>query len=170
MKYLAFVLFLTVSFSSYSQELDSIAIKELVQEINNTQGLDSTYHNWSELTGIHTDGGAELISWRNKGELVKVYQQVGLSFGRLTTIIYLHDDKPIMAIETEENFELDDQGEIDYRVLKVVFQEINYYYKEVPAASGEYDLDYWQVGKRVLSEQYCSSSEFLYPVKLVKRN
>ena len=168
MRLLALIFCLNISLYAHAQELDSIAIKAIVQQIENTAELDSMVHDWSQLTGVVTDGGAELISWRNNGEVVKVIQQVGLSFGRMTTTIYLQDSKPIMAIEIEENFSVDDHGEIDYTSLKVVYQEINFYYKEDPVVSGEYDLDYRSMGKRVLSEQYCTTSELLYPLELIK--
>ena len=168
MRLLALIFCLNISLYAHAQELDSIAIKAIVQQIDNTAELDSTVHDWSQLTGVVTDGGAELISWRNNGEVVKVFKQVGLSFGRITTTIYLQDSEPIMAIETEENFGVDDHGEIDYTSLKVVYQEINFYYKEDPFRSGEYDLDYRSIGKRVLSEQYCTTSELLYPLELIK--
>ena len=168
MRFLTLIFCLIISLSAHAQELDTVAIKAIVQQIDNTAELDSTVHDWSQLTGVVTDGGAELISWRNNGEVVKVFQQVGLSFGRITTTIYLHDSEPIMAIETEENFGFDDQGEIDYTSLKMVYQEINFYYKEDPPYSGEYDLYNRHTGKRVLSEQYCSSSELLHPLELIK--
>ena len=168
MRLLALIFCLIISLFAHAQEQDTVAIKAIVQQIDNTAELDSTVHDWSQLTGVVTDGGAELISWRNNGEVVKVFQQIGLSFGRITTTIYLHDSEPIMAIETEENFGFDDQGEIDYTSLKMVYQEINFYYKEDPPYSGEYDLYNRHIGKRVLSEQYCSSSELLYPLELIK--
>ena len=168
MRLIALIFCLIISLFTQAQELDSVAIKAIVQHIENTEELDSTFHDWSQLTGVVTDGGAELISWRKNGEVVKVFQQVGLSFGRLTTTIYLQDSNPIMAIETEENFGIDDQGEIDYTSLKVVYQEISFYYKEEPAQSGEYDLDYRRIGKRVHSEQYCTTYELLYPLELIK--
>jgi len=168
MRLLALIFCSIISLCAHAQELDTVAIKAIVQQIDNTAELDSTVHDWSQLTGVVTDGGAELISWRNNGEVVKVFQQVGLSFGRITTTIYLHDSEPIMAIETEENFGFDDQGEIDYTSLKLVYQETNFYYKEDPPYSGEYDLYNRHTGKRVLSEQYCSSSELLHPLELIK--
>lgn len=159
---------LSLSFSCYSQELDSVMIKNLVHEIENNRGLDSANHNWSEMTGVYPDGGFEFVTWYNGEELVKVYLQVGLSYGRLTTIIYLDDSKPIMTIETEENFNLNNEGEIDLSRLNLVFREVTFLYKEDPAGSGEYDLEYRTMGKRVFSDPYCSSSELLYPLTLIR--
>ena len=137
-----------------SQQYDLNWIKDKVNEIENNPDLKRTEFDWAELTGIVTDGGGTLKVWRNKRHICKIDQEIGLSYGRLRTIIYLENGNPIKIIDTEENFG-QDNGELNYEELNEVFKATIYVF--------DWDNDKSQIdriGKRVLSEGSCSTFEY----------
>ena len=57
-----------------------------------------------ELSGNTTDGGWIIKVWHNENQTYKIVEEIGLSNGRIRTIIYLNKEIPIKFIQTEENF------------------------------------------------------------------
>jgi len=49
MRLLTLIFCLIISLYAHAQELDTVAIKAIVQQIDNTAELDSTVHDWSQL-------------------------------------------------------------------------------------------------------------------------
>ncbi len=128
------------------QQNDLTWIKNRVNEIDESNDLIKTEFDWNEITGTATDGGGTLTVWQNKNYIIKIEQEIGLSYGRIRTIIYLDKGVPIKIIDTEENFGYDKSE------LNEVFKGTIYVF--------EWENDnskIERIGKRVLSEGSCST-------------
>jgi hypothetical protein len=62
-----------------------------VKSIESDSTLEETEFDWVELTGITTDGGGILKVWRNENQICKIVEEIGFSYGRIMTIIYLNN-------------------------------------------------------------------------------
>jgi hypothetical protein len=62
-----------------------------VKSIESDSTLEKTEFDWVELTGITTDGGGILKVWRNENQICKIVEEIGFSYGRIMTIIYLNN-------------------------------------------------------------------------------
>ena len=141
-----------------AQEKTIAQIELEVNSIEANRALTKTEFDWVELTGMTTDGGGILTIWRDKEQIYKIVEEIGLSYGRMKITIYLTRGIPIKIIETEENFELTDDG-INYSELKEVFK------KEVLFFDWELgDAKVKETGKRVMSEGGCSHYEDYEPI------
>jgi len=138
-------------------------INEKATEIENNTKLTQAEYNLSEFVEIITDGGGILKVWRHDNQIYKIHEEVGLSYGRITNIIYLDNDLPIKIIETEENFG-NKNGEIDYNELKEVFRANIYVFDWEND-----DVEIEQIGKRVLSEGSCSTFDYEPIIKRAKK-
>ena len=150
-----FVFILTlIGFLSFAQENETERIEKLVQSIESDSTLSESEFDWVELTGIATDGGGILNVWRKGNQIVKVYEEIGLSYGRISTTIYFQNGKPIKIIETEENFRLTNQG--------VVYNELNEVFRaEIYVFDWENDKsEIKRIGKRNMSEGNCSNFDY----------
>ncbi|MGD1958104.1 MAG: hypothetical protein ACFB2Y_04590 [Fulvivirga sp.] len=87
---------------------------------------------------------------------MKIEEEIGLSFGRLTTIIYFENGEPIKIIDREENYKWrEDQSGWDYTELNQVFQAHIYIF--------DWEMDNNQTvkkGERNLSEGTCAIFEY----------
>jgi len=150
-----FAIILTfIGFLAFGQENNLDQIDKKVNSIESDSTLTLTEFDWVELTGITTDGGGILKVWRNDVQICKIVEEIGLSYGRIKTAIYLNNGLPIKIIETEENFELEN-GELNYKELNEVFKANIYVYDW-----GNNDSKIERIGKRVLSEGSCSNFEY----------
>ncbi|WP_256867472.1 hypothetical protein [Winogradskyella forsetii] len=107
-----------------------------------------------ELTGITTDGGGILKVWSNENQICKIVEEIGLSYGRIKTIIYLESGIPIKIIETEENFRRTNQG-MEYYELNEVFKAEIYIFN--------WEMDESKIvrtGERLMSEGNCSTFDY----------
>ena len=101
----AFVIILTlIGFLAFGQENNVAQIDRKVKSIESDSTLNETKFDWVELTGITTDGGGILKVCRIEKQICKIVEEIGLSYGRIKTTIYLENGIPIKIIETEENF------------------------------------------------------------------
>ncbi|WP_226789153.1 hypothetical protein [Polaribacter reichenbachii] len=116
-----------------------------------------------ELTGITTDGGGILKVWRNEKQICKIVEKIGLSYGRITTVIYLNNGIPIKIIETEENFG-HENGELNYEKLNEVFRATIYVFDW---ENDESKIE--RTGKRVLSEGSCSTFNYEPTIERAKK-
>ncbi len=117
-----FVIILTlIGFVTFGQENKLDRIDSEVNLIESDSTLIVSEFDWNELTGITTDGGGILKVWKNKDQICKVVEEIGLSYGRIRTVIYLDNGNPIKILETEENFGHKD-GELNYNELKEIFR------------------------------------------------
>lgn len=141
-------------FVTFGQEHTLHQVQEKIQNIEKDTTLIVTEIDWIELTGITTDGGGFLKVWHKDEQVYKIMEQVGLSYGRLRTIVYLDNEVPIKIIETEENFEKSNQG-FNYKNIHEVFKVI------INVLDWEKDLaKIERTGKRVFTERPCSTFEY----------
>ena len=150
-----FVIVLTlVGFLSFAQENQTVRIDNLVQSIKADSTLTESEFDWIKITGIATDGGGILKVWRNSNQIVKVYEEIGLSYGRISTEIYLDNGEPIKIIEIEENFSLTNH-EVEYDELNEVFRAVIYMFDW---ESDKSKIE--RIAERNLSEGNCSTFDY----------
>ena len=151
----SFVIILSlIGFLAFGQENKLSQIDYEVNAIESDSSLTLTEFDWVELTGIITDGGGILKIWKNDKQIYKIVEEIGLSYGRIKTTIYLNNGLPIKIIETEENFR-HQNGELNYKELNEVFRAYIYVFDW---KKDESKIE--RIGKRVLSEGSCSSFDY----------
>ena len=143
-----------IGFVTFGQENKLDQIENEINSINSDSTLTKSEFDWAELTGITTDGGRILKVWQNENQICKIVEEIGLSYGRVKTTIYLQNEIPIKIIETEENFG-HKNGEINYTELNEVFRA-NIYIFDWENDDGKIE----RIGKRVLSEGSCSTFDY----------
>ena len=143
-----------IGFVAFGQENKLDQIENEVNSINSDSTLTKSEFDWVELTGIATDGGGILKVWRNENQICKIVEEIGLSYGRIRTTIYLQIGLPIKIIETEENFG-HKNGELNYNELNEVFRA-NIHIFDWENDDGKIE----RIGKRVLSEGSCSTFDY----------
>lgn len=150
-----FAIILTlIGFVTFGQENKLDRIDYEVNLIESDSTLTETEFDWVELTGIVTDGGGILKVWRNKYQICKIYEEIGLSYGRVSTTIYMDNGEPIKIIETEENFRRTNNG-MEYDELNEVFKAEIYVF--------DWEMDNSKIiltGKRFMSEGSCSTYDY----------
>ncbi|AUC16507.1 hypothetical protein BTO06_15705 [Tenacibaculum sp. SZ-18] len=160
----AFVIILTlIGFLAFGQENNVDRIDRKVKFIESDSTLNETEFDWVELTGITTDGGRILKVCRNEKQICKIVEEIGLSYGRIRTIIYLNKGIPIKIIETEENFG-HENGELNYKKLNEVFRATIHIF--------DWENDESTIvrtGKRVLSEGSCSTFDYESTIERAKK-
>jgi len=150
-----FVIILTlIGFVTFGQENKLDRIDYEVKLIESDSTLTEFEFDWVELTGIVTDGGGVLTVWQNKNQTCKIVEEIGLSYGRIRTTIYLESGLPIKIIETEENFG-QKNGELNYTEINEIFKATIYVYDW---ENDESKIE--RTGKRVLSEGNCSTFDY----------
>ncbi|QJP35418.1 hypothetical protein F0365_13925 [Nonlabens sp. Ci31] len=160
----AFVIILTlIGFLAFGQENKLDRIENEVKFIEMDSSLVQTEFDWVELTGIITDGGGILKVWRNENQIYKIVEEIGLSYGRIKTTIYLNNGLPIQIIETEENFG-HENGELNYKELNEVFRATIYVFDW---DNDESEIE--RIGKRVLSEGSCSTFDYEPTIERAKK-
>jgi len=161
-KYFAIILTL-LAFSVFGQGKNLDQLKSKVNLIESDSTLIRNEYDWVELTGIATDGGGILRVWRTNEQIHKIVEEVGLSYGRITTTIYLNKGTPIKIIETEENFG-QKNGELSYKELNEVFRANIYVFDW---ENDESKIE--RTGKRVLSEGTCATFDYEPTVERAKK-
>lgn len=160
---LTFILGLTIHCFSQT-ELITIINKQ-VREINSDKGLTTKLFNANEVYNKTFDGGGRIEVYLKGGQITKIEESIGLSYGLVTTIIYLKDGRPIKIIDREENFKIkDDQSGLDYTKLNQVFEASIYVVN--------WDKDDSKIlrkGERKFSEGVCSNLDYEPLVDRVKK-
>ena len=146
-----------------SQENKLEKLDNIVNSIEKEEDLKLTEFDWTKLTNINTDGGGILRVWKNETEICKIVEEIGLSYGRIRTIIYLENEKPVKIIETEENFERKN-NELNYNKLKEVFKA------EIYVFDWENDKrEIIRTGRRNMSEGNCSTFDYESIIERAKK-
>ncbi|CAM1357727.1 hypothetical protein [Tenacibaculum halocynthiae] len=143
-----------IGFVTFGQENKLDGIKSEVNSIDSDSTLTKSEFDWKKLTGITTDGGRILKVWRNENQICKIVEEIGLSYGRVKTTIYLQNGLPIKIIETEENFG-HKNGELNYNELNEVFRAYIYVFNW---ENDEGKIE--RIGKKVFSEGSCSTFDY----------
>lgn len=143
-------------FCSIGQDARTKQIDISVGLINSNDKLTLNEIDANEVYNQTFDGGGTIKIYSDSDNIFKIEQEIGLSYGRQTTIIYLTNGKPIQIIDREENFKLkDDKTTLDYSKLTQVFEATIYVFNW---DKGDSKVNY--KGKRVLSEGTCSNFEY----------
>ncbi len=119
------ILLLVILTTAQGQTKDSIAkdIEEKFQRINLDSGyLVKTLENEQFLEHM-TDGGGILTGYFKNGQINKITEQLGLSYGIKTFEFYFWDGQLIFVYEKEEDFpHIEANGSLDYNKLELVFE------------------------------------------------
>ncbi len=140
-------------------------IDKQVEQINLDKGLTKKEFNANQVYDKIFDGGGQINVYQKGGQLIKIEESIGLSYGLVTTIIYLKGGLPIKIIDREENYKIkDDQTGLDYTKLNQVFEASIYVVN--------WDKDDSKIikkGERKFSEGVCSNLDYEPLVDRVKK-
>lgn len=110
-----------------------------------------------------TDGGGQLTGYFKDGQINKVVEWLGLSYGTKTFNYYFFDGRLILVNEKEEDFpDISNSGTLDYTKVEFAF-EGNYYFNE------EKLIDQKTNGQKRFSEGVKIDEEVLF-LKTSKQN
>lgn len=158
MKRATFILTIMVGLTSrcFAQTDLMTTIEKQVEKINLDRGLTKKEFNANLVYNRIFDGGGQIDVYLKGEELVKIQQSIGLSYGLVTTIIYLKNGQPIKIIDREENYKIkDDQSGFDYTKLTQVFEASIY------VVNWENDdSKILKKGERKFSEGVCSNFDY----------
>lgn len=145
-----------LNISAYGQSEPITLIQKVVDKIESNTTLTVKEVDATEVYNRAFDGGGIIKIFTDQKVLVKIEEEIGLSFGRLTTIIYFENGEPIKIIDREENYKWrEDQSGWDYTELNQVFQADIYIF--------DWEMDNNQTvkkGERNLSEGTCAIFEY----------
>ncbi len=142
-----------------SGQIDQINAK--VKTIDSDSELTNKEFDATEVYGHAFDGGGEIKVYVSNDQLHKFEEQIGLSFGRITTIIYLKDDEPILIIDCEENFRRNDDGSFDYSSLNKVFET------KIYVADGD-SIKTIKEGERIMSDSRNGVEKYFQKIEMAK--
>lgn len=120
---------LTASYGQSTEQLIS-NIRTEFKRINSSEELDQIRLSNEEFMEHMTDGGGSLTGYFENGNLVKIVEWIGLSFGNREIEYYLKNDSLFFAFEVESRFADKEGGllaEFDYSKLVTAF-EGRYYF------------------------------------------
>lgn len=138
-------------------------IDQRIKFIDSQQKLTVRHFDASKVYKQITDGGGDISVFLLDNKIVKIKQEINLSAGRITTIIYLNCDTPIAIIEKEEIFEWPkNASKFNYKKLRRVFWE------KIYVSDGDSFKTITQ-GKRFQSEQACGTSESLTLIETTQK-
>ena len=88
-------------------------IRKKAEQINRIPFTESLLLENEDFLEQLPDGGASLTGYFYKGELVKISEWTGLSYGVIQRHYYLENGELFYALETEDYFAVDDASGID---------------------------------------------------------
>ncbi|MBT30679.1 MAG: hypothetical protein CMO01_13550 [Thalassobius sp.] len=146
-------------------QIDSLKkIDKIVRKIDSDKKLKTQKFNTDDVYNKPTDGGGIIEIKLNGTEIKKIRQEIGVSLGRLTTVIYMVDGEPIKIIDREENFDWsEEQSTYDYHSVDLVYQAEIYVFD---AKQDKYKVI--STGDRNLSSGNASLSEYTPLIKLAQ--
>ena len=163
MRKVLLIILTLMGFFAFGQESNLDQIDNKVQSIESDSTLVKSEFDLVELTGISTDGGGIIKVLRNQKQICKIIEEIGFSYGRIRTIIYLNNGIPIKIIETEENFGRKN-GALNYTELNEVFKATIHIFDWENDKS---KID--RTGKRVMSEGSCSTFDYEPTIERAKK-
>ena len=104
---------------------------------------------------------ARLKIYQLNGQIQKIHEHIGLSFGRITTIIYLENSEPILIIDREENFKRNDNGSFDCSTLDKVFEAQIYVSNGNPIKTN-------QEGDRVMTDKNTGLNQYRQKIEIAE--
>lgn len=149
-------LFIAVSEQTYAQDALLASIDKNIVTVESNRNLIVKEINFTETDSQQADGGRMLWLYGEDDELVKMVDMIGYSYGRITTIVYLKQAKPVLIIYREENFAWNkDSTGWDYKSLHQVFESKMYVFDWENEEGKTFNT-----GSRVFSDDVCSVGEF----------
>ena len=121
---MSFLIFL-ISFNAFGQNLTLKKINKEVNRIQTDSTLTITVLNALDKSKETLDGGYVLKVWHQQHDIVKIVAEMGLSYGRVKTTLYLKNNVPMKIIEIEENFSQTSNG-LNYHNLNKVYETTHY--------------------------------------------
>jgi len=126
------ILCLALSFQLFAQtkEAKIKEIKQIVQSISKTKNLQKSLLRGDEFVkDASPDGGAELTGYFKKGELVKIIESIGLSYGMNDVEYCFKNEKLIFVYETERYYPFNKKtSSFDHTELNVPAFQGRYYF------------------------------------------
>lgn len=109
------------------------SIRQAFRAINNDTTLQRVTLKGDKFLTQRTDGGGKLVGYFEDDSVLKIIEEVGLSFGIRRLEYYFKDGHLIFVYETEEDFPYDDSNaSFDYTKLSIVFEGRYYFYNNAP--------------------------------------
>jgi hypothetical protein len=100
-----------------------------------------------------TDGGGSLTAFYKEKHIYRIREQIGLSYGIITTDYYLQNDKLVCAVETERSFPVvEESGERDHQHPVQVYTGKFYF-------EGDLLLYTVKIGKRTFDDELYFDSQ-----------
>ena len=160
-KVLLNLILLWVTSATYGQSdlIDQISAD--VKAIDSNSELTIDEFDPTKVYGNAFDGGGEIEIYQLDGQIQKIHEQIGLSFGRITTIIYLENSEPILIIDREENFKRKDDGSFDYSTLNQLFEAQIYVSNGKPIKTD-------QEGSRVMTDKSTGIDKYLQKIEMAE--
>ncbi|MFA6023587.1 MAG: hypothetical protein WC781_05855 [Candidatus Pacearchaeota archaeon] len=133
-----FILIIVVLFvffiSQKSREKKVVQIKNIqdkVQLIDSEKGYQVKILNNEQFLDQMTDGGGQLIGYLKDGKVVKIVEQLGLSYAVKTYRYYFSEDQLILVYEKDENFPYNETTQaLNYTKLELAFEGRYFFEKE----------------------------------------
>ena len=129
-----FILFLIITVASTSigngQNKQEIIknIRQEFQKINLDKNLIATKVDAEEFMENATDGGGELTGFKRNDSIVKIIEQIGISYGNRTREFYFKDRRLFFVYEVFDSFLENKEGDgLDYTKTKKAY-EVRYYF------------------------------------------
>ena len=160
-KVLLNLMLLWIASATYGQSdpIDQISANVEAIDLNSELTIDE--FDATKVYGHAFDGGGEIEIYQLDGQIQKIHEQIGLSFGRITTIIYLENSKPILIIDREENFKRKDDGSFDYSTLNKVFEAQIYISNGKPIKTD-------QEGDRVMTDKSTDLNKYHQKIEIAE--
>src|SRR5258705_6652554 len=115
--------------ASQSKATIMAEIRKDFQAINADRTLSKKTLSDEEFMENASDGGGELAGYYKKGNLVKIVEWLGLSYGNRTREFYFKNNSVFFVYEKFESFAIKDSAaaEMDHSKVKITF-EGRYYF------------------------------------------
>ncbi len=141
--------------------VDSISSK--IQAIDSSDSVRMTRFDASKIYEQDFDGGAVIEIYKISHDLVKAKETIGLSRGRLTTVVFFDKKEPIVIKEVEALFPWDDsKSSFNYAHLDSTF-ESTIYLKNMQVIEIEH------TGQRNISERTGKISDYELTIERIKQ-
>lgn len=112
------------SLLAQNKEASIKEIRQVVQNINNNKNLKKiVLRNNEFLEDAVPDGGGELTGYFKNGELVKIFESIGISNGMDNTEYYLKNNKLIFAYVVKKRFQVNRKtSSFNYNKTHMIFE------------------------------------------------
>ncbi|MGG6230747.1 hypothetical protein [Tenacibaculum sp. SDUM215027] len=114
-------LLLIACVSTFAQNVTLEEISNNILQIEADTTFTLTEQNQLKQIKTTLDGGYHLKIWHKRRKISKIVEEIGVSYGRIQTTVYLTNNTPIKIIETEDNFAETPTG-LNYKKLNNAYK------------------------------------------------